>query len=149
MNILKLIKYKNNKIFKFLLTHQYNDKIKIKNKNFNIFNIKTKPEEKDVVIVMENLETQEEINIKLLNFNLQLIPLVLNQEYEILKLQNYQQKENNEFLYELLFLGLKEKFLEYTDTKPIIEAFYQTGRINEKQYLTLTKHYYLEDREYE
>lgn len=111
--------------------------------------LKSKISKTSLDFCLENIKSQEEINIILLNFNLQLIPLVLNQEYEILKLQNYQQKENNEFLYELLFLGLKEKFLEYTDTKPIIEAFYQTGRINEKQYLTLTKHYYLEDREYE
>jgi hypothetical protein len=40
--------------------------------------------------------------------------------------------ENKPNLYEILYLGLQEKFLSYSDMKPLIEAFYQTGRLNEK-----------------
>ena len=99
---------------------------------------------------LEEIKSQAEINTELLNFNLFLIPIILAQEYEIIKLQGYQQVDNNStYLYNLLYLGLKENFLEYSDIKPLIEAFYQTNRIDKKQYLTLTKHYYIDNRECE
>jgi hypothetical protein len=53
----------------------------------------------------------------------------IQQEFEIIKLQNYASVEAKPFLYELLYLGLQGKMLDYNDTKPIIEAFYQTNRI--------------------
>ena len=98
----------------------------------------------------QETKSQEDLSVMMLNFHLQTIPFIINQEYQIAQLQNFsKQEQQNSFLYELLFQGLRERFLEYSDTKPLIEAFYQTNRITENQYKTLTLHLYLEDKEYE
>lgn len=142
-----------NRVIGFLTNNKKNEivnqkTITIKNKKYNLFGFSKNFNQKTYCVIEQQTEEAEEI-IKLLNFSLQIIPFIIRQEYEILKLQQYKKVNNNPFLYELLYLGLKEKFLDYDDTKPLIEVFYQTNRINEKQYLTLIKHYYLEDKEYE
>ena len=124
------------------------NRIKRRNKKINILGHKNL-ENNSEFIVEKNLESSENVNIMLLNFNLQLIITTIQQEFEIIKLQNYASVEAKPFLYELLYLGLQGKMLDYNDTKPIIEAFYQTNRITKNQYLTLINHYYLEDKEYE
>ena len=141
-----------NKVIGFLTNNKkkeiVNQKtITIKNKKYNLFGFDKNFNQKTYCVIEQQEEEDEEI-IKLLNFSLQIIPFIIRQEYEILKLQQYKKVNNNPFLYELLYLGLKEKFLDYDDTKPLIEVFYQTNRLNENQYLTLIKHYYLEDKEY-
>ena len=141
-----------NKVIGFLTNNKkkeiVNQKtITIKNKKYNLFGFDKNFNQKTYCVIEQQAEEDEEI-IKLLNFSLQIIPFIIRQEYEILKLQQYKKVNNNPFLYELLYLGLKEKFLDYDDTKPLIEVFYQTNRLNENQYLTLIKHYYLEDKEY-
>ena len=139
-----------NKIKKFIsfFENEINQKkeLKFRNKIYKIFSFD--PKNNTIILNKEN-NSEKQLLTKTLNFNLQLISLIIFQEYEIIKLQNFQKVSNNEYLYELLYLGLKEKFLEYLEVKPIIEAFYQTNRITKNQYLTLVNHYYLEDKEYE
>ena len=119
---------------------------KRKNKyNFNSFWLNQKNDR----ILKNYIKQQEELNTILLNFNLQIIPIIIKQEYEMLQLQNYMQVENKTYLYELLYQGLSENFLEFTEMLPIIEAFYITNRITEKQYKTLIEQQYFQNKEYE
>lgn len=117
-----------------------------KNKyNFNSFWLNQKNDR----ILRNYIKQQEELNTVLLNFNLQIIPIVIKQEYEMLQLQNYAQVENKIYLYELLYQGLSENFLEFTEMLPIIEAFYTTNRITKNQYKTLIEQQYFQNKEYE
>lgn len=142
-----------NKIINFV-TDQHlkkgkkNKSILIKNKEYDLFGYGSILNKNKIFIVEQEKEAEDSI-INLMNFNLYLVRLIITQEYELLKLQNYKKVENNSFLYELLYLGLQEKILDQSDTKPLIEAFYQTNRLTENQYLTLVKKCYLEDKEYE
>lgn len=106
-------------------------------------------ENKDTYFLTEQTKNDEDLIIHFLNFNYNLILIIINQEYEILKLQNYKKVQPNIYLYELLYLGLKEKYLELNSLKPLIKAFYDTNRITEKQYNTLIKQYYFLNKEYE
>ena len=149
-NIYQLIQFGTERIKKFILLSEDLKKQQNKNngalyhsENINFFSFKDKK-----FLNKEN-NSEQQLLVNALNFTLELIPLIIFQEYEILKLQNFKQVKNNNNLYELLYLGLKEKFLEYIETKPIIEAFYETNRITKNQYLTLINHCYLEDKEYE
>lgn len=100
-------------------------------------------------IVKEVPKKIEELLVSNLNYNLQLISLVIEQEFEIIQLQGFKKSESKKFLYEILYLGLKENFLEYSEVFPKIKIFYETGRITESQYNTLLNQLYIYNKEYE
>ena len=142
--ILSILNPHNNKIETFVQEDEVR-KTKFKKYNFNHFQLN----KSNAKILQKYNKNQENLNLISLKFLLQMIPLVINQEYEIAKLQNFIKVQNNSLIYELLFLGLQEKFLDFNNSIPIIKVFYETNRITEKQYKTLIEQLYLYDKEYE
>ena len=143
--IKKFFNMLNQRIECYVLNNQL-----FRNNKYSIFGIDTlNYENKKTKIVRTEEKQQEEINVSLLNCCLYMVSQLIIQEKEIAKLQNYDKVKNNSFLYNIIYLGLQENFLDFLEIQDTIKMFYQTNRITKNQYLTLINHYYLEDKEYE
>ena len=143
--IKKFFNMLNQRIECYVLNNQL-----FRNNKYSIFGIDTlNYENKKTKIVRTEEKQQEEINVSLLNCCLYMVSQLIIQEKEIAKLQNYDKVKNNSFLYNIIYLGLQENFLDFLEIQDTIKMFYQTNRITKNQYLTLINHYYLENKEYE
>ena len=143
--IKKFFNMLNQRIECYVLNNQL-----FRNNKYSIFGIDTlNYENKKTKIVRTEEKQQEEINVSLLNCCLYMVSQLIIQEKEIAKLQNYDKVKNNSFLYNIIYLGMQENFLDFLEIQDTIKMFYQTNRITKNQYLTLINHYYLENKEYE